>query len=1158
MADSASLPRVFRIRIVSAGDPSAIARECRVDTPVIIGRDAGAGFVVADATVSRRHARVESTNDGLTITDLNSANGVFVASERVSGAVLHHGDRFGLGGAVLECIEDRQGLAAIPAHDAAPPVGPAAVPVPPAAEPAAPPMPAAVREAKPPAASTPIESRAIAPAGDAGPSPADSNAAQADSRVRLDEEGESFDANPHRPFLIDDPEAVYYVTSGGLLLFTVAVENGAPVGPRTHFLDVTQGQCAFGFGFSRTAFGSGFLAVPKPGAQVRRIRRSRLRELAQTNPAVVVPVIDQWIANVIKTIAAAGPPDEVPPIVLEAGVGADLEAGKRATSGQGVIWIEIPSGVMLVNGTTMPVFNGERGIFPLSPLSTVTSMDISAGPLRLVPVVTTTAVAQPGFWDGFDAFHLVVCECEFVNKKLDAVDEFVRLGEKAERSDAAEVAAYSAIGSVMQPAAEGGEEAGGAPGSAGPILAACRLIGQILGLRVRPHPAASDTLKYEDMVASVATASGFRTRLVALRGEWWRADQGPLLGQRADTKAPVALLPKGPRAYIAVDPSTGTRQNVTPEIAATLSGFAYSFYRPFPDGTISVRGLMAFGVRGLARDYQTLVGMGVVIGLFGTVTPYLTGQLFSVAIPQAERAMLVGFAAALLLAAAAASVFTFVQGVATVRIQTRMGASIQSAVWDRLMNLPATFFRTYESGDLADRAGSVDQIQQIISGAGVSAILGSLSGLFYVVQMFTYNLRMALAAVALTLVYVGSTTLANYLQLRFQRLEMAMHGRIQGLVLNLISGVAKLRVTGAEQHAFRIWAQQFAGQRRISFRVGGIQNVAVTFATAFSVFSSIVLFSVMLYDQGESAKTGQPGLTTGDFIAFSAAYGLFLAAMQSLGDASLSLLTIVPLYERLQPILEAKPEVDTNKTFPGTLKGAIELSHLHFRYDPEGPYVVKDFSLKIKPGEFIAFVGASGCGKSTVMRLMLGFEQPASGTIYYDGQDLAALDLRMVRQQIGVVLQVSRVMPAEIYRNIIGATSHTIDDAWWAAERAGLADDIRSWPMGMHTYVSEGGGTLSGGQRQRLMIARAIVNKPKVLFLDEATSALDNRAQSIVTESLDKMDATRIVIAHRLSTVINANRICYLDGGGIAEMGSYQELMDKNGLFAELARRQMA
>jgi ATP-binding cassette subfamily C protein len=266
----------------------------------------------------------------------------------------------------------------------------------------------------------------------------------------------------------------------------------------------------------------------------------------------------------------------------------------------------------------------------------------------------------------------------------------------------------------------------------------------------------------------------------------------------------------------------------------------------------------------------------------------------------------------------------------------------------------------------------------------------------------------------------------------------------------------------------------------------------------------------------------------------------------------------VPIFERLQPILDAVPESDESKAPPGRLRGEIGVSHLNFRYVEGGPLIVKDMSFKIRPGEFVAFVGSSGCGKSTLLRLLLGFERPLTGAVYYDGQDLGTLDVRAVRQQLGVVLQESRVMPTDIFRNITGATSHTIDEAWEAAEMAGLAEDIRQMPMGMHTVVSEGGGTFSGGQRQRLLIARALVNKPRLIFFDEATSALDNRTQAVVTQSMDRLDATRIVIAHRLSTIVNADRIFYLEGGEVREEGSYEELMAKNGKFAELARRQIA
>jgi len=694
-------------------------------------------------------------------------------------------------------------------------------------------------------------------------------------------------------------------------------------------------------------------------------------------------------------------------------------------------------------------------------------------------------------------------------------------------------------------------------GDGEPVLRACQIVGGGLGIAVKSHPTLDEDSTYEEKVTAIARASGFRTRAVALRGEWWKKDQGPYLGQLEETKAPVAILPKNPSSYEYVDPQTGERARVDAEAGDLLSSFAFAFYRPFPTGPLGVRDIMRFAIRGLARDVRLLIAMGIILGLFGTVAPFLTGRVFDSAIPQADRSMLLVFGSALLVSALASAMFKLTQGIATLRVQGRMESSVQAALWDRLIGLPTGFFRRFSAGDLADRAAGIDAIQNLLSGAGIGAILGSFSALFYVFQMYLYDFRLAVVAVLLTLSYIGSTTLANYVQLRHQRLVFQVRGKIAGLVLNLISGVSKLRIAGAENHAFRIWAKHFAEQKRIGFRVGQIQNVMAVFNSVFPVLSSMTIFFVMLKAQESSAESGATPLTTGDFIAFNAAYGLFIGAMQALGDASLNLLRAVPIYERLAPIVTARPEADETKASPGKIKGGIQLENVSFRYDKEGPYVIDNLSLEIESGELVAFVGGSGCGKSTLLRLLLGFEQPEKGVVCYDGQDLAGLDLRMLREQLGVVLQTSRVFPAEIYRNIVSLSSRTEQEAWDAAEKAGLKDDIIAMPMGMHTYVSEGGGTLSGGQRQRLMIARAIVNRPKVLFLDEATSALDNRTQEIVTQSLDAMDATRIVIAHRLSTIINADRICFLEKGRIAEEGTYQELMALDGLFAQLARRQM-
>jgi ATP-binding cassette subfamily C protein len=318
------------------------------------------------------------------------------------------------------------------------------------------------------------------------------------------------------------------------------------------------------------------------------------------------------------------------------------------------------------------------------------------------------------------------------------------------------------------------------------------------------------------------------------------------------------------------------------------------------------------------------------------------------------------------------------------------------------------------------------------------------------------------------------------------------------------------------------------------------------------------VFAYVHFRLNSSTEAGEAlSFSIGDFLSFNSALGQFNAAMLGLMGAMSQIITMVPLYKRAAPILHAVPETRADSIDPGELSGHIELSNVTFRYLPDMPPVLNDLSITIRPGEYVAFVGSSGSGKSTILRLMLGFETPEAGGVYFDGQDLSGLDIGAVRRQIGVVLQGSKLGSGSIFDNIVGSAPLSQDDAWQAAREAGLEQDIKDLPMGMHTMLSEGASTLSGGQRQRLMIARALVLRPRILMLDEATSALDNYTQSVVNQSLDKQNLTRIVVAHRLSTIINAHRIVVLKQGQIVETGRYSELMARDGEFAALARRQL-
>lgn len=678
------------------------------------------------------------------------------------------------------------------------------------------------------------------------------------------------------------------------------------------------------------------------------------------------------------------------------------------------------------------------------------------------------------------------------------------------------------------------------------LLDACNMIGNHIDLVFSSR---KDPINRKNTLENICTTSKVRYRKVALKGEWWKYDHGPLLVHMQEDDRPAALIFKN-GCYKIYDTTLNSTYTVKQENADAIQSFGFMFYRPFKNKALTVLEVMKFGGNGCEHDIFLIVLMGIAGGILNMITPMATGMLFDTVIPEAEKFQLIQLTLALIGGAIGVAMFEFTRSVAMLRVEGKMDFSIQAAVWDRLLALPIPFFRDFTAGDLAMRANGITAIRQALSGTTMNAILGAVFSIFNLGLLFYYNWFLALVAIGLMILVLIVTIATSLFKLRYERQLAEIDGEVSGLLLQLLSAVSKLKTTGSEARAFAVWANQFSRHRLLTFKAENIGNILETFNAIFPLFSSFVIFMTVAFFL-EDKK-----ITTGEFLAFNSAFVSFLLAILSMTAALVTVLQIIPLYERAKPILEAIPEVDAIKAHPGQLSGNIEVSHLNFSYKSDGPLILKDISLNIKKGQFVAIVGSSGSGKSTLLRCLLGFETLSSGSIYYDGQDMSVLDIIAIRRQLGVVLQNGQILPGDIFKNIVGSSGLSIDDAWYAARMCGLEQDIKDMPMGMHTVVM--GGVLSGGQIQRILIARAIVHKPKIIYFDEATSALDNKTQAIVSQSLEQLEATRIVIAHRLSTVKNADLIVVLDDGIIKEKGTYEELMKNNGLFTQLAKRQIA
>lgn len=673
-------------------------------------------------------------------------------------------------------------------------------------------------------------------------------------------------------------------------------------------------------------------------------------------------------------------------------------------------------------------------------------------------------------------------------------------------------------------------------------------------------------------VEEAALAIGLRSRRVLLDGRWWAEAGRPMLARVAERRQVpresaeppsgatgwVALLPRPFAGYrmVALDPAGGApiEWPMDEDSARRLAPFAFAFHRRFDPRPLGTRDVLRFALEHARSDIGVILATGLLAALAGLLTPVATGRLVDRVIPAGSGTMAAAIVAGLAAAGIAGILLEVLRTLAVLRFEARTSVAIQAAVLDRVIGAPAKFFRAFSSGDLALRLGAVNAVQRTVTGASIGAFVAAVFLLANLALMVAYSPTLSIAAAGVVAVTAILSAALGVARLSLGRRIEAIDGRLSAMSYEYFAGIAKLRAAAAESRAFANWLARYREYRSLNRRSATLSNAeAVMLAVLQPAAATLVLWLAWRLAEAPAARA----LTVGEFVAFQAAMFGLLAGVHGIVATALDLAALAPVWERAKPILATAPEDSVRGRIRHDPLGAIDFVGVSFAY-PGGPEVLADIDLSIRPGEFVAIVGASGSGKSTLLRLLLGFEFPGRGTVRFDGRVLPALDLKCLRARIGTVLQGGRLWAGDILANIVGASSLTVDDAWEAARAAGLAADIEAMPMGMYTLVGEGVSTLSGGQRQRVLIARALVGRPRILLLDEATSALDNLAQAAVLESLEGLDATRVVIAHRLSTVRNADRIVVLEKGRIVQQGTFRELAAVPGPFAAMLARQVA
>ena len=952
--------------------------------------------------------------------------------------------------------------------------------------------------------------------------------------------GERFVGGGNRSIRLSDPDSLWFVVKGSVDVFATQLrEDGVPMDFK-HMLRSGPGRLLFTMPEEDGL--SVFVAKGLPESELRRIPLIALTE--SELDVQIVEQVDAWISELSESI--------VRDVTYRPGIDQSLAPGstQEAANGaaisaqHGVVWVSSEDGDIGYLGTEELDQSG-TGLVPITPFSWV----IQNRTASVRGISTSDLQRGRRLLAALDEFNRLAMRADQTNRTLLLADvsnlQTASTLYRQRSEEQARLSLFSVLGGGPTPGVE--ESA---------LQRALERIGRHERISFRSPPRSQRDASQDGgtLLEDILNASGVRARRVGLRDHqrWWLNDSGAMLASRRNDGSPVALIPSASGRYRMIDPQTSGSAPVNSERAATLERTAYYFYRPLPEAPNSNSALLLGMVfNRVWGDLTRLVGAGVLSGLAMLAPAVLLGVFVNLVLPSGNLSMLALVSIAMAMVGLTLALLQMLEGTALMRLEGRAAARISAALWDRMLILPSAFFRRFTVGDLGSRAMGFQRLRDQVAGVVAGAMLSLIFLLPAFPLLFFYDSMLGWFGLCLGMVLLGMMLFVGLRQLPHHRRLLATSRRLTGVLLQLISGVAKLRVSGAEASAFALWATSYREQKQTEMQLGRLNEHLIAFTSAAPFFAMAGLFTVALY-------RSEYGLGVGAFLAAYAAFMVFLGAVAQFGLSFSAIAAILPTIEQASPILAERPK----RTIAGAsmieLQGELRIEHVTFRYTEDGPLILQDVSLHARPGEFIAIVGESGSGKSTLLRLALGLESPLSGAVYYDGHDLERLNRQAVRNGVGMVVQDASLRPPTVLDNIIG-TGHdlTVEDAWRAARLASVDQDISAMPMGMYTVTSEDSSAFSGGQTQRIMLAAAMVRSPKVLLLDEATNWLDNETQARVMEEIERLSVTRIVSAHRLSTIYRADRVYVLQGGRVIQQGSFDELMAEEGVFRNMALRQM-